>query len=105
MLKFLHKAFLSIFSDVLGLRNYNLYVPVRAEWPEWLVNTGLHCSLNGSLVTLISLINVTSRLPILENSTLHKTKILPARLFISLQNFQYSYKTLINKNATKVPIR
>ena len=37
--------------------------------------------------TLISLINVTSRLPILENSTLHKTKIHPARLLISLQNF------------------
>ena len=32
--------------------------------------------------TLISLINVTSRLPILENSTLHKTKIPPARLLI-----------------------
>ena len=43
--------------------------------------------------TLISLINVTSRLPILENSTLHKTKIPPARLLISLQNFQYSYRT------------
>ena len=44
-------------------------------------------------LTLISLINVTSRLPILENSTLHETKILPARLLISLQNFQYSYRT------------
>ena len=33
------------------------------------------------------------RLPILENSTLHKTKIHPARLLISLQNFQYSYRT------------
>ena len=43
--------------------------------------------------TLISLINVTSRLPILENNTLHKTKIPPARLLISLQNFQYSYRT------------
>ena len=43
--------------------------------------------------TLISLINMTSRLPILENSTLHKTKIHPARLLISLQNFQYSYRT------------
>ena len=29
------------------------------------------------------------RLPILENSTLNKTKIHPARLLISLQNFQY----------------
>ena len=35
--------------------------------------------------TLICLINVTSRLPILENSTLHKTKI--HRLLISSQNF------------------
>ena len=43
--------------------------------------------------TLISLINVTPRLLILENSTLHETKILPARLLISLQNFQYSYRT------------
>ena len=33
--------------------------------------------------TLISLINVTSRLPILKNSTLHKTKIHPTRLLIS----------------------
>ena len=37
--------------------------------------------------TLISLINVTSRLPILKNSILHKTKIHPAHLLISLQNF------------------
>ena len=42
--------------------------------------------------TPISLINVTSRSPILENSTLHKTRIHPARLMISLQNFQYSYR-------------
>ena len=33
--------------------------------------------------TLISLINVTSRLPILKNSTLHKSKIHPTRLLIS----------------------
>merc|ERR1719203_1928806 len=33
--------------------------------------------------TLISLINVTSRLPILKNSTLHKTKTHPTRLLIS----------------------
>ena len=45
------------------------------------------------LATLIALINVTSCLPILENSTLHKTKIHPAHLLISLQNFQYSYRT------------
>ena len=43
--------------------------------------------------TLISLINVTSRLLILENFTLHETKIHPARLLISLQNFQYPYRT------------
>ena len=42
--------------------------------------------------TLISLINVTSHLPILENSTLNETKIHPVRLMISLQNFQYSYR-------------
>ena len=35
-----------------------------------------------------------SRLPILENSTLHETKIHPAHLLISLQNFQYSHRTL-----------
>ena len=40
-------------------------------------------SLNKSLSTLISLINMTSRLPILKNSTLHKTKIHPTRLLIS----------------------
>ena len=50
-------------------------------------------SLKLCTVTLIPLINVTSRLSILENSTLHKTKIPPARLLISLQNFQYSYRT------------
>ena len=43
-------------------------------------------------ITLISLINVMSRLQILENSTLHKTKIPTARLLISLQIFHYSYR-------------
>ena len=48
--------------------------------------------IKSSQFTLVSLINFTSRLPILENSTLHKTKIRPSRLLISLQNFQYSYR-------------
>ena len=37
--------------------------------------------------TLISLITVTSHLPILENSTMHKTKIPPACLLILLQKY------------------
>ena len=48
-----------------------------------------------NMFTLISLINVTSRLPIFENSTLHKLRISPAGLMILLQNFQYSYRTFI----------
>ena len=52
------------------------------------------------LNTLISLINVTSRLPILENSTLQETKVLPASLLSSLQNLQYSYRTFNNLTET-----
>ena len=40
-------------------------------------------TLSVSKLTLISLINVTSRLPILKNSTLHKKKIPPPHLLIS----------------------
>ena len=45
------------------------------------------------ITSLISLINVASRLLISENSILHNTKIPPAHLLISLQIFQYSYRT------------
>ena len=44
-------------------------------------------------IFLQKLIKMTPRLPTSENSSLHKTKIHPARLLISLQNFQYSYRT------------
>ena len=49
------------------------------------------------IYTRISLLNVASGLPILENSTLHKTKI-PLHVYwfhisIFLQNFQCSYRT------------
>ena len=45
------------------------------------------------ITSLISLINVASRLLISENSTLHNTKIPPAHLLISLQKIKYSYRT------------
>ena len=55
------------------------------------VTTILEFLFQKSFITLISLINVTSRLLIWDNSTLHKTNIPPARLMVSLQNFQNSY--------------
>ena len=66
------------------LSSYNKYELACQLWG--------YCAPKKPKHTLISLINVTSRILILENSTLHRTKINPARLFISLQNFQYSYR-------------
>ena len=85
---------LKVFNACLQLMaaQWNSYAKLKVHLVHKLLGSGTY--LPKPKGTLISLINVTSRLPILENSTLHKTKIPPARLLISLQNFQYSYRTI-----------
>ena len=80
-----HDGFLHLFPIWLFLH----WVCQRLPWNSSIPYGGCLCLVQVwkwiNIGTLISLINVTSSLPILENSTLHKTKIPPAGLLILLQ--------------------
>ena len=96
--KFAGQKLFSIFwySNDFPIQNFQTRNPSQSQKSQTLPPSApslVNYAHLSSYSTLISLINVTSGLPILENSTLHETKIHPARLLISLQNFQYSYRT------------